>query len=466
MMINFCPECGQKAEEEFKFCPYCGLKFPKDEATGTQTLPDSSPLRQTGNRTPVKSSQEIVSLQDEPSCSPSDKVIKSQKKASCSPKTYGSQTCITNIPTKSVKCCSTRNALKRKGSCTPEKGEIEKLEISPCKLESKSAVSPMRKKAKLVKLEPLPENDVLTDNSNTKWVLAKVLALEKTGLYYEVHTTPRKNKTEHSILKLDTKDGKIYNEQNFFQRAAKKIKVDKWKKLHECSALGIPTCIGFGVHESYRFLVFSALGQNLQAIINNHQINDTLPEKSVYQIVYRMIDALEFIHENEYVHGDITAENIFVNTEDCEVYLAGYHNAYRYCPAGKHVAYREGSKTPHEGTVEFISLDVHKGAGPTRRSDLESLGYCMLKWLSGSLPWSNEAGACTIMELKKRFKTDVPGILKQCFNRKKIPGVLKTYLEYVMNLEYEEKPDYDEIRNNISSALQKMVIKPYDPITL
>lgn len=46
-----------------------------------------------------------------------------------------------------------------------------------------------------------------------------------------------------------------------------------------------------------------------------------------------------------------------------QVTLAGYGFAFRYCPGGKHVAWREGSRTPHEGTLEFISLDSHKGAG-------------------------------------------------------------------------------------------------------
>lgn len=46
-----------------------------------------------------------------------------------------------------------------------------------------------------------------------------------------------------------------------------------------------------------------------------------------------------------------------------QVTLAGYYFAFRYCPEGKHVARREGSRTPHEGTVEFISHDSHKGAG-------------------------------------------------------------------------------------------------------
>lgn len=34
------------------------------------------------------------------------------------------------------------------------------------------------------------------------------------------------------------------------------------------------------------------------------------------------LDALEFLHENEYVHGNVTAENIFVNPADLSQVIA------------------------------------------------------------------------------------------------------------------------------------------------
>lgn len=46
-----------------------------------------------------------------------------------------------------------------------------------------------------------------------------------------------------------------------------------------------------------------------------------------------------------------------------QVTLAGYGFAFRYSPGGKHVAYKEGSRTPHDGDLEFISMDLHKGCG-------------------------------------------------------------------------------------------------------
>ncbi|KAK2088961.1 Inactive serine/threonine-protein kinase vrk3 [Saguinus oedipus] len=250
----------------------------------------------------------------------------------------------------------------------------------------------------------------------------------------------------------DAKDGRLFNEQNFFQRAAKPLQVNKWKKLYSTPVLAIPTCMGFGVHQDkYRFLVLPSLGRSLQSALDVSP-KHMLSERSVLQMAYRLspvyvaggidvpreqhaepsrssrsvsavwhcsgdrwswcgevssdhithdhithqaeglgsLDALEFLHENEYVHGNVTAENIFVDPEDrSQVTLAGYGFAFRYCPSGKHVAYMEGSRSPHEGDLEFISMDLHRGCGPSRRSDLQSLGYCMLKWLYGFLPWTN-----------------------------------------------------------------------------
>ncbi|XP_065588668.1 serine/threonine-protein kinase VRK3 isoform X2 [Cyrtonyx montezumae] len=292
----------------------------------------------------------------------------------------------------------------------------------PCPAARRGSLSP--RKARPGPAEPLPEGEELRDRGAGRWRLQRLLEQGGCGLLYEAQsasgTCPQKQRFS---LKLDVKDSKIYNEQNFFQRAAKKDRVEKWKKLHSLPLLGVPSCVGFGLHaDKYRFLVFSDLGRSLQSILND---GVHLNEKAAFQIAVRLLDCLEYLHENEYVHGDMTADNIYVNPADLtQVTLAGYYFAFRYCPEGKHVARREGSRTPHEGTIEFISLDTHKGAAPSRRSDLESLGYCLLKWLSGFLPWSSELDKVeTVMEKKEMYRNDVTHLLQQCFIRQRsIPG--------------------------------------------
>lgn len=51
-----------------------------------------------------------------------------------------------------------------------------------------------------------------------------------------------------------------------------------------------------------------------------------------------------------------------------QVYLADYGLSYRYCPAGVHKEYKECPKKGHNGTIEYTSLDAHRGLGETSTS--------------------------------------------------------------------------------------------------
>lgn len=48
-----------------------------------------------------------------------------------------------------------------------------------------------------------------------------------------------------------------------------------------------------------------------------------------------------------------------------QVYLADYGLSYRYCPKGVHKEYKENPKKSHNGTIEYTSLDAHRGLGET-----------------------------------------------------------------------------------------------------
>ncbi|XP_026175670.1 serine/threonine-protein kinase VRK3 isoform X2 [Mastacembelus armatus] len=335
---------------------------------------------------------------------------------------------------------------------TPVSSPISK---SPLKAAGKSKA----KKAKHVPaVVPLQEGEEVTDTTGKKWKLVKLLSQGLTDVIYEVLQTASRGISKESdhILKLGAKDGRIFNEQNFLQRAAKPACVDKWIKQSKMDFLGIPSCAGFGLHaDSYRFLIFPNMGQSLRSVIEIK--NEFLSEKSVLQLTCRILDVLQYIHSNEYVHADINTENIYIKAgQKSQVYLVGYCHAFRYCPGGQHVEYREASRTPHEGTIEFISLDAHKGAAPSRRSDLQSLGYCMLRWHTGQLPWTDLTQPDQVASQKQRYIEDVPALLSYCFGKNRVSRAFQTYLTAVMALQYSEQPDYSALKAGLIAALLQL----------
>ncbi|XP_044050805.1 inactive serine/threonine-protein kinase VRK3 isoform X2 [Siniperca chuatsi] len=331
---------------------------------------------------------------------------------------------------------------------------------SPLKVTGKSKAKKARSGSAV---DPLQEGEEVTDTTGKRWKLMKLLSQSTTELSYEVSQS--NSKESNHILKLGAKDGRIFNEQNFLQRAAKPASVDKWIKQNKMDFLGIPSCVGFGPHaDSYRFLIFPSMGQSLQSVMEEE--DELLSEEAVLQLACRILDVLQYIHSNEYVHADINAENIYIKPgQKSQVYLAGYCHAFRYCPGGQHVEYREASRTPHEGTIEFISLDAHKGAAPSRRSDLQSLGYCMLRWHAGTLPWTILTHPDQVATQKQRYMEDVPALLSHCFGKKRVSDAFQTYLTAVMALQYSEQPDYTALKAGLSAALLQLGGSPEKPLS-
>lgn len=57
-------------------------------------------------------------------------------------------------------------------------------------------------------------------------------------------------------------------------------------------------------------MVMERLGIDLQKLLDQ---NGGFKKLTVLQLGIRMLDVLEYIHENEYVHGDIKAANLLLD---------------------------------------------------------------------------------------------------------------------------------------------------------
>lgn len=140
--------------------------------------------------------------------------------------------------------------------------------------------------------------------------------------------------------------------------------------------------------------------------------------------------------------------------KNCDkIYLLDYGLASKYLLSnGEHKDFCPDERKAHAGTLMFCSRDAHKGA-PSRRSDLESLGYNMIYWLTGSLPWAEDTDDPDLVERKKnKCLQDIPNFLNFCFNGE-CPKFLMDYFIYVGKLEFQQRPDYNFCRRLFSRAV-------------
>lgn len=63
----------------------------------------------------------------------------------------------------------------------------------------------------------------------------------------------------------------------------------------------------------------------------------------------------------------------------------GLAKRFRDPKNGTHIVYRDGKNLT--GTARYASVNTHLGIEQSRRDDLESIGYVMLYFCRGNLPW-------------------------------------------------------------------------------
>ncbi|KAJ1567187.1 serine/threonine protein kinase [Nowakowskiella sp. JEL0078] len=120
----------------------------------------------------------------------------------------------------------------------------------------------------------------------------------------------------------------------------------------------------------------------------------------------------------------------------------GLAKKYRDPKTHLHIPYKEQKNLT--GTARYASINTHLGVEQSRRDDLESLGYVLMYFCRGSLPWQGLKAATKkqkydrIMEKKMTTPTDV-----LC---RGYPNEFTIYLNYTRSLRFDDKPDYSYLR--------------------
>ncbi|KAL5114706.1 hypothetical protein ACEQ8H_007440 [Pleosporales sp. CAS-2024a] len=199
---------------------------------------------------------------------------------------------------------------------------------------------------------------------------------------------------------------------------------------------GIPRALWFGQECDYYVLVLDLLGPSLEDLFDYCDRRFSL--KTVLLLADQLITRLEYIHSKSLVYRDVKPDNFLMGTgrQGNVVHAVDFGLAEDYSTND-----RRGRQ---EGTLRYASINFHKELELHPGDDLESLGYVLVYFLQGSLPWQDvkvakgESKSARIGELKTKLSAKD---LCKC-----LPVEFATFLDYTRTLLPGRKPKYAWLR--------------------
>ena len=278
------------------------------------------------------------------------------------------------------------------------------------------------------------KNEIFSDN----YTLIKKIGEGSFGAVFLA-----KDKTGNLVAaKVEEKPTKerLKNEYNIYK-----------KILRNQDISGIPQVYNLIETPEYNILVMELLGTSLENIF---QKNDrVLKINNIYKLAIDMITVLEHFHNKGFIHRDIKPNNFLFNYTKPynQLYLMDFGLSKQYIQNNKHIDLKTDRSLI--GTARYASLNIHWGIEPSRRDDLESVGYILIYLLKGKLPWQGlkatkeKSQIQQIGEKKLMISVD-----KLCEN---LDNCFQKYLEYTRQLKFSQKPDYQYLINLFTESANK-----------
>lgn len=213
---------------------------------------------------------------------------------------------------------------------------------------------------------------------------------------------------------------------------------------------------------NFKVLIMEYFGETLEKLlIDLKSEQKQFPASIIRLFGTHLFKQIQVIQKHGIVHRDIKPANIVVR----------HHEQLLQAPTNVQISLIDFglSKIIHQlkhkkqfykftGNVRYASINTHKGYPPSKRDDLESLGYLLLELYTGDLPWTAKKPVIVdqlFNQSTKKSLDQIVGEVKQSYHVdtlcEGLPDSFRMYMRTVRALQPEETPPYEQLLKYLNS---------------